>query len=286
MVFAGMNTLALVSAFLSIAMGAWLGQRLFYSASQHYRKSLTEQTRSELSDLFVFLDLTHLWPALVCVSTGLVALLWLVTQSVLFALCVGGVSFLLPRFFLTRAVRQRQQRFDLQLPDLLLSLSGALRAGAGLSVAMRYIVQEASPPLSQEFGLVLREQRMGVGFSQALINLYKRMPLESVELVTTTLIIGTRSGASLADLLDRLCTNLRARQHLERKIDVMTTQGKMQAWIMGALPVVLLVVLSQIDPVSMHHLYSSLAGQVVLATVFTLECLGIYFLRRILAIHV
>jgi tight adherence protein B len=247
---------------------------------------LTEQTRSELSDLFVFLDLTHLWPALVCVSTGLVALLWLVTQSVLFALCVGGVSFLLPRFFLTRAVRQRQQRFDLQLPDLLLSLSGALRAGAGLSVAMRYIVQEASPPLSQEFGLVLREQRMGVGFSQALTNLYKRMPLESVELVTTTLIIGTRSGASLADLLDRLCTNLRARQHLERKIDVMTTQGKMQAWIMGALPVVLLVVLSQIDPVSMHHLYSSLAGQVVLATVFTLECLGIYFLRRILAIHV
>jgi tight adherence protein B len=286
MVFAGMNTLALVSACLSIAMGAWLGQRLFYSASQHYRKSLTEQTRSELSDLFVFLDLTHLWPALVCVSTGLVALLWLVTQSVLFALCVGGVSFLLPRFFLTRAVRQRQQRFDLQLPDLLLSLSGALRAGAGLSVAMRYIVQEASPPLSQEFGLVLREQRMGVGFSQALTNLYKRMPLESVELVTTTLIIGTRSGASLADLLDRLCTNLRARQHLERKIDVMTTQGKMQAWIMGALPVVLLVVLSQIDPVSMHHLYSSLAGQVVLATVFTLECLGIYFLRRILAIHV
>jgi len=286
MVFAGMNTLALVSACLSIAMGAWLGQRLFYSASQHYRKSLTEQTRSELSDLFVFLDLTHLWPALVCVSTGVVALLWLVTQSVLFALCVGGVSFLLPRFFLTRAVRQRQQRFDLQLPDLLLSLSGALRAGAGLSVAMRYIVQEASPPLSQEFGLVLREQRMGVGFSQALTNLYKRMPLESVELVTTTLIIGTRSGASLADLLDRLCTNLRARQHLERKIDVMTTQGKMQAWIMGALPVVLLVVLSQIDPVSMHHLYSSLAGQVVLATVFTLECLGIYFLRRILAIHV
>jgi tight adherence protein B len=286
MVFAGMNTLALVSACLSIAMGAWLGQRLFYSASQHYRKSLTEQTRSELSDLFVFLDLTHLWPALVCVSTGVVALLWLVTQSVLFALCVGGVSFLLPRFFLTRAVRQRQQRFDLQLPDLLLSLSGALRAGSGLSVAMRYIVQEASPPLSQEFGLVLREQRMGVGFSQALTNLYKRMPLESVELVTTTLIIGTRSGASLADLLDRLCTNLRARQHLERKIDVMTTQGKMQAWIMGALPVVLLVVLSQIDPVSMHHLYSSLAGQVVLATVFTLECLGIYFLRRILAIHV
>ena len=281
-----MITLALVSACLSIAMGAWLGQRLLYAASKHYRESLTEQARSELSDLFVFIDLTHLWPALVCVSAGAAVLLWLATQSVLVAVCVGYAVFMVPRIILTRAVRRRQQRFDSQLPDLLLSLSGALRAGSGLSVALKYIVQEASTPLSQEFGLVLREQRMGMGFTQALANLYQRMPSESVELVTTMLTVGTRSGASLADLLERLCVNLRARQHLERKIEVMTTQGKMQAWIMGALPLVLLLVLSQVDPLSVHLLHSSPAGQAVLGTVLTLECLGVYFLRRILAIHV
>jgi tight adherence protein B len=66
----------------------------------------------------------------------------------------------------------------------------------------------------------------------------------------------------------------------------MTTQGKMQAWIMGALPLVLLLVLSQIDPLSVHLLHSSAAGQAVLGTLFILECLGVYFLRRILAIHV
>jgi len=281
-----MNMLALVTACLSIAMGAWLGQRLFYAASKHYRENLTQRTRSELSDLFVFIDLTHLWPALVCISAGAIVLLWLVTQSVLIGVCVGCAVFVLPRIILTRAVRKRQQRFDSQLPELLLSLSGALRAGSGMSVALKSIVQEASAPLSQEFGLVLREQRMGLGFTQALANLYQRMPSESVELVTTMLTVGTRSGASLADLLERQCVNLRARQHLERKIEVMTTQGKMQAWIMGALPVVLLLVLSQIDPLSVHLLFSSTVGQAVLVTVFTLECLGVYFLRRILAIHV
>jgi tight adherence protein B len=183
-------------------------------------------------------------------------------------------------------VRKRQQRFDWQLPELLLSLSGALRAGSGLSVALKHIVQQASPPLSQEFGLVLREQRMGVELPEALDHLYQRMPSESVELVTTMLIFGTRSGASLADLLERICTNLRACQHLERKIDVMTTQGKMQAWVMGALPVVLLLVLGQIDPLSMHLLHSTSLGQAVLASVFILECLGVFALRRILAIHV
>ncbi len=281
-----MSTLALVCACLSIAMAAWLGQCLFFRASQHYRKQITEHAREELSDLFVFIDTTYLWPTLVCVAVGASLLLWWVTQSVLFAVCVGGVSFVLPRIVLSRAVRKRQRRFDLQLPELLSSLSGALRAGAGLSVALKHIVQDASPPLSQEFGLVLREQRMGVELTQALNNLYQRMPSESVELVSTMLIVGTRSGASLADLLDRLCTNLRARQHLERKVEVMTTQGKMQAWVMGALPVVLLLVLSQIDPLSVHLLHSTSVGQAVLATVFALECLGVYFLRRILAIHV
>jgi tight adherence protein B len=90
----------------------------------------------------------------------------------------------------------------------------------------------------------------------------------------------------LADLLERLCTNLRARQHLERKVEVMTTQGKMQAWVMGALPVVLLLVLSQVDPVSVQLLHSTSVGHAVLATIFTLECLGVYVLRRILAIDV
>lgn len=281
-----MNALALVCGCLSIATGAWLGQLLFVRASQRYRMRVTEQARAELSDLFVFIDTTHLWPTLVCVSVGISLLLWLLTQSLLFAVCAGGASFVLPRVLLRRAVRKRQQRFDWQLPELLLSLSGALRAGAGLSVALKHIVQQASPPLSQEFGLVLREQRMGVELTQALDHLYQRMPSESVELVTTMLSVGTRSGSSLADLLERLCTNLRARQHLERKIKVMTTQGKMQAWVMGALPVVLLLVLSQIDPLSVHLLHSTSVGKAVLATVFILECLGVYVLRRILAIHV
>jgi len=281
-----MNALALVCGCLSIATGAWLGQSLFFRASHQYRMRLTEQARAELSDLFVFVDTTHLWPTLVCVSVGAGLLLWLVTQSFVVAVGVGGASFVLPRVLLKRAVLKRQQRLDWQLPELLLSLSGALRAGAGLSVALKHIVQQASPPLSQEFGLVLREQRMGIELTQALNHLYQRMPSESVELVTTMLIVGNRSGASLAELLERLCTNLRSRQQLERKIEVLTTQGKMQAWVMGALPAVLLVVLSQIDPLSVHLLHSSSVGQVVLGAVFILECLGIYVLRRILAIQV
>ena len=281
-----MIALSFICAIAAVVLGVWIAQRLLSEATDKYRSRFTEQARVKLSDLFVFIDLTHLWPALLGTSAGLAVLCWLLLNSILFATMLGVFILVLPRIALSRAKRRRQARFDQQLPDLLLALSGALRAGASLSVALKSIIQDASAPLSQEFGLLLREQRMGIRLSEALENLYRRMPSESVELVTTILTVGTRSGGSLAELLQRLCNNLRARQHLEGKIQVMTTQGRMQAWIMGALPLVLLLVLSQVDPVSTHLFFSTSVGWAVIATVLTLECLGVFFLRRILAIQV
>jgi hypothetical protein len=72
-----MSTLAWVSACLSIAIGTWFGQRLFYRAYQRYREQMTTQARSELSELFVFIDLTHFWPALVWLASGIMMLVWL-----------------------------------------------------------------------------------------------------------------------------------------------------------------------------------------------------------------
>jgi len=132
----------------------------------------------------------------------------------------------------------------------------------------------------------LREHRMGVPLNQALSALKHRMPLESVELVTALLAVGHASGGSLAELLDRLSNNLRARQHVNGKIQVLTAQGKMQAWVMGALPLVLLAALSQIDPTSVEMMFFSQTGQLMLGVVLLLECLGIFWLRRILTIEV
>ena len=90
----------------------------------------------------------------------------------------------------------------------------------------------------------------------------------------------------MADLLERLSNNLRARQHVSGKINMLTAQGKMQAWVMGALPLVLLFALSQIDPDSVELMFLSQTGQILLAAVLLLECLGIFWLRRILSIEV
>jgi tight adherence protein B len=115
---------------------------------------------------------------------------------------------------LIKALRRRSSLFDSQWPDALTAIAGALRSGASIGIALKHFAEDAPAPMSQELSLVMREHRMGMPLDQALTELKRRMPTESVELVTALLAVGNASGGSMADLLDRLSSNLRALQHV------------------------------------------------------------------------
>lgn len=264
----------------------WLIQQIAATAWQRYRSLVLIQTQTSLSELFVFVDTTHLWPALGCVAISVGIFIWFLSGSVIVALLLAALTLILPRVLLATALKRRLACFDGQWPDALMAIAGSLRSGASIGIALKSFAEDAPTPMCQEISLVLREQRMGVPLNQALEGLNLRMPSESVELVTALLSVGNTSGGSLAGLLERLSINLRARQHVSGKIDVLTSQGKMQAWVMGALPIVLLAVLSQIDPISVEQMFVSRTGQFMLGMVLLLECLGVYWLRRILAIEI
>lgn len=276
----------LLFACLSIAIVCWLIQHLAGFAWGRYRSSVEKHAQTSLSELFVFIDTTHLWPVLcsIAVVTGLSV--WLLSRSAIVAVIMGALILVLPRVLLTNALRRRLCLFDAQWPDALAAIAGALRSGASIGTALKHFAEDAPTPMSQELSLVMREHRMGVPLNQALAELKRRMPTESVELVTALLAVGNASGGSMADLLERLSNNLRARQHVSGKINMLTAQGKMQAWVMGALPLILLFALSQIDPDSVELMFLSQTGQILLAAVLLLECLGILWLRRILSIEV
>src|SRR3546814_1669564 len=103
----------------------------------------------------------------------LMAVVYVLAGSGVLSAFSGVTGLLVPQYVIGRIRKLRLQRFDEQLPDLLQALAGALRAGAGLQSALKHIVAQSPAPLSQEFGLMLRQQRMGIGFEQALADLYR-----------------------------------------------------------------------------------------------------------------
>lgn len=133
---------------------------------------------------------------------------------------------------------------------------------------------------------MLREQRMGVSFEQALNNLYQRVPTESLSLIVSALNIAAQSGGNLAENLERISTTLRMRLHLLGRVRALTSQGRMQAWVMASLPLALAFVLHWLDPESMSALWHTPAGWAVLFLIVVLEASGIFFIRRIVQIDV
>lgn len=276
----------ILSIFIFVMLLVWLLQYFLGRAYGRYQRAFTRAATAQLGEFFLFLDPAQLWFITLAAGVCTMLLVWLLSGLIWLAVAAGVITLVLPRYSVGRYRRKRLQRFDQQLPELLLALAGAMRAGSGIQAALRHIVPQCPAPLSQEFGLMLREQRMGLGFEQALSGLYQRMPTEGTGLVVSSLTIAAQSGGSLAQTLERIAATLQARLHLLGRIHTLTSQGRMQAWVMAALPFVLAGALHYLDPASMQALWQTPAGWLVIALVLGLELTGVFFIRRIVNIQV
>lgn len=272
---------AVCVALLVWAMHGWVARTLV-----RYRQAFTSEASMRLGELFLFIDPGRLWAlnVLLCVSTALAVYAWSAHPALAAASALAALR--LPRFWTARLRRARLARFDAQLPDMLLTLASGLKAGASVPVVLRSLVEQAEPPLSQEFGLMLREQRIGVPLEQALVNLHGRVPSDATALVVAALRVASLTGGNLSETLERIAATLRATLHLQGRIGALTAQGRMQAWVMGALPPLLLFGLDRLEPQTMAVLWHTPAGWCVLALVGTLEVLGMILIRRIVDIEV
>jgi len=278
--------LALALAAAAAATLGWRAQAWLGPALQRYRQVYTQEAGVRLGELFLFVDPSQVWFAAVLCATGASLLAWAATQSALAAVVAAVLALRAPGRLVAGLRARRLQRFERQLPPALMSLAGGLAAGASLAVALRHIVEQSDAPLSQEFGLMLREQRLGVPFAQALDGLQQRVPSEATVLVAAALRVASQTGGNLAEALERIADTLRARLMLQGKVRALTAQGRMQAWIVGALPVLLALALDRLEPQAMAVLWRTPLGWSVLAVVAVLEIAGVFLIRRIVDIDI
>ncbi len=274
----------LVPVFCLAAGGAWWALGALARGWRVYETSLKEDARVQLDEFFLFLDPAHLWAALTVAGLAVgILLAWIAGQWWLGPAAVA-LALPMPRFALRRFRTRRARRFDEQLPELVQALAGALRAGSGLQPALRHIVSRSPAPLSQEFGLLLREQRMGLGFQEALAHLRTRMPTEACGLVVSALGVAAQSGGGLSDTLEGIAQTLRARHHWQGRVRALTAQGRLQSWVMAGLPLAMIAILHRLEPEAMALLWTTVPGWMVLSAVLALEVLGIVLIQRIMAI--
>ena len=192
----------------------------------------------------------------------------------------------LPSLLIRHLGAQRRKLFARQLPDAMMLIAGAVRAGASMTLALRQMASELPAPGGQEFELMLRELRLGVTLDDALLNLERRMGCDDLRLFGAAVRIANESGGNLAETLERLADTIRKKMALEDKIMALTAQGRMQGWVMVLLPLGVGAALFAIEPTAMAPLLHSWQGWIVCSVVAVLEIVGLLFIRRIMAIDI
>lgn len=246
----------------------------------------TESLEKQLNLSYIFLNLKKILFIYFTVVLIIYSGVFLIFPFSIITVISLIILMILPHFLIKRFRKKQIIKLESQLPDALMLISGGLRSGASLGTALSQLTNECSAPLKNEISLIIREQKMGLPLSDALMNFQNRLPITSVILMTTSIRIALETGGELAETLTKAAETLRQIQQSEGKINALTAQGKMQAWVVGLMPVGLIAVLHQMEPEAMHQLWVTPAGWIALSGIILFEVLGMFVIKKIVNIDV
>ncbi|SEK16474.1 MULTISPECIES: type II secretion system F family protein [unclassified Variovorax] len=226
---------------------------------------------------------------LACAVLGVLAFVvmgWLLRQPLVLTLVATAVAALLPMLYLQRQRSRRLARMEKQLPDALDLVTRALRAGHSFASGVQMIGDEMADPIASEFRMVADEVNFGVSLQQALTNLSERVPLTDLRYFVVAVLIQRDSGGNLTEVLGNLSRLIRERLKLLARVRVLSSEGRLSAWILGLMPFALAGLMNLFNPEFMSPLWEDPAGQVVVKYMLILMLVGVVILRKIVKIRV
>lgn len=267
----------------------------FHTSAAEYAAAYSEYTSRQMEDMFLFIPPRRILElagasSAVCFLMGFLLFGGLAGQSLLIGTVVGGLLAVLgwhiPRRVLAILKQRRLERFNLQLVDALVNMSNALKAGFSLQQAIELVVREGQNPIAQEFGMYLRQMRVGMPVEEALESLQTRVGSADLALMVSAFETARQTGGNLTEVFEKIAHTIRERMRIELRIRTLTAQGRLQGVIVGAMPILLGLAMYLMDDGMMLNFLRSGFGLAVLAAVAILELLGALMIRKIINIDI
>lgn len=203
---------------------------------------------------------------------------------------VGAViGAFVPRFYVKRQQRQRLNRFNDQLGDMLNLMVNGLRAGYSTMQAMEAISKELPAPISDEFRRVVQEMQLGVPMETALDNLLRRIPSDDLDFVVTAINVQREVGGNLSEILDSISYTIRERVRIKGEIRVMTAQVRASGTLLSIIPMALGLILWFMNPDYLLSFFdgpSPLCGWAAIGLIVIMIAAGYFIMMKIADIEV
>jgi Flp pilus assembly protein TadB len=183
-------------------------------------------------------------------------------------------------------VGRRRGMFSDQLPEVLQLLAGSLQAGFSLAQALDSVVREDHQPSAGEFSRALSENRLGLDLADALDTVATRMASSDLRWTVMAVRIQREVGGNLAEVLRNTVETMRERAYLHRHVRALSAEGRLSAYILIALPVLVGGWLFYTSPDYMRPLYTTGIGLVMLAVAVLFLIVGSWWMSRVVKVEV
>ena len=258
-----------------------------------HRRSLgqREEVLKYLEWMFVETDRKKVTIAMLSVSFGVGAVMFIICWPHIWVgipvscgLTVGLWS--LPKMFVRMLWEKRCSAFVNQMVDGMTLMANGIKAGLSVQQCMERVQENMPNPISQEFGLVLSQMRLGRSLQDSLNELGTRVPRPDVQMFVTAVNILQETGGNLGETFQTITSTIRERQKVEKKIEALTAQGITQGIIISMVPLFLLGVFYVVDPKYVEPLFTTALGLVAILMMITLQVIGGLMIRKIVRINV
>jgi tight adherence protein B len=188
-------------------------------------------------------------------------------------------------FFNFRATRMRKKMQD-QFPVALDVFVRGLRAGHPIAAALDLLTVEMPDPIGSQFGIVVDEVTYGADLRDALTAMADRWDLEDMRMFVVSLAVQSETGGNLAEILENLSQVIRERASMMLKVRALSSEGRMTATMLTALPILAFTLLFLGNPkfyLDVADDPAFLPGFVVLLVMYLI---GFFTIRRMIDLKV
>lgn len=211
---------------------------------------------------------------------------WIFFRTPMVAAAAGLLCTYLPYMKINMDCANRMQQFEEQLPDAIDTMKRALRAGHPLAASLKLVFEEMDDPVAAEFELTFNDINYGNDVRRAMLGLLSRVPSVTVMALVTSILVQKETGGNLAEILEKISIVIRGRFKLQRKIKTYSAEGRMSAWVLAMVPLVLFVTLWFTTPDYLPVLLEDEGGQKMIMYGCVSAVVGVFWIRNILRIEV
>lgn len=211
---------------------------------------------------------------------------WMITRMMIAPVIAGAIGGYLPFFVILQMRAKRMEKIEEQIPEAIDTMTRALKAGHPFNATLRMVADDMDDPIAGEFELTFGDINYGNDVRRAMLGLLSRVPSVTMMALVTSVLVQKETGGNLAEILQEISSVVRGRFKLYRKIKTLSAEGRMSAWVLAAVPLILFAVISVTTPDYLPVLVDDPRGQNAIIYGVISAVIGIFWIRKILRIEV